>query len=402
MFYDMGFLSTDEVIECSATDLIGQYVGQTAPKAKKQLERALGKVLFIDEAYRLADGQFAMEAINELINFMTQPKHLGRVIIILAGYVVDINHLLSARPALSGHFPEEIMFENLKPEDCITLLKRELELKRIRAPFLENPTSEGYKRLRRGFRALRLIPSWSNARDIKTLANRMTIMSLASPKRQGESLLLSQTVAEQCVRQMIKMQSERCTNKVYNAGMPQLAMDAPQAQQPEVATPPPPTAKNVAVDSTPPEAEPSASLGTMNGHTAQVCAVQRDVTSLSDDEDDSDAVDGSGIRVSEPVASSEVMDRLAERREADERESAVRDARINDLKRQLDHCTNREARAVLEKELEGYEAEQRELYNVQARLQAMGRCIAGYAWRRDGDGWRCEGGTHYIGNSELA
>lgn len=63
----MGFLSTEECIELSATDLIGQYVGHTAPKTKTQLEQAVGKVLVVDEAHRLADGQFATEAINELI-----------------------------------------------------------------------------------------------------------------------------------------------------------------------------------------------------------------------------------------------------------------------------------------------------------------------------------------------
>lgn len=56
VFYDMGFLSTADVIDCSASDLVGQYVGQTGPKVIKQLDRALGRVLFIDEAYRLAVG----------------------------------------------------------------------------------------------------------------------------------------------------------------------------------------------------------------------------------------------------------------------------------------------------------------------------------------------------------
>lgn len=62
--YDMGFLATAEVVECSATDLIGQYIGHTGPKVKKQLDRGLGKVLFVDEAYRLAEGHFAKEAVD--------------------------------------------------------------------------------------------------------------------------------------------------------------------------------------------------------------------------------------------------------------------------------------------------------------------------------------------------
>lgn len=58
----MGFLATAEVKEVSSSELIGQYVGQTGPKTQKMLEKALGKVLFVDEAYRLAEGQFAKES----------------------------------------------------------------------------------------------------------------------------------------------------------------------------------------------------------------------------------------------------------------------------------------------------------------------------------------------------
>ena len=61
VFYDMGFLATAEVVNCSVTDLVGQYIGQTGPKTKALLEKGLGKVLFIDEAYRLAEGDFVTE-----------------------------------------------------------------------------------------------------------------------------------------------------------------------------------------------------------------------------------------------------------------------------------------------------------------------------------------------------
>lgn len=54
IFYDMGFITSAEVIECSSTELVGQYVGQTGPETQKLLENGLGKILFIDEAYRPA------------------------------------------------------------------------------------------------------------------------------------------------------------------------------------------------------------------------------------------------------------------------------------------------------------------------------------------------------------
>lgn len=81
----MGFLGTAEVVECSATDLIGQYIGQTGPKVQQQFDKALGKVLFIDEAYRLGQGHFSKEAMGEIVDATTKDKYAKKMIIILAG-----------------------------------------------------------------------------------------------------------------------------------------------------------------------------------------------------------------------------------------------------------------------------------------------------------------------------
>src|SRR3954465_15657636 len=124
IFYDMGFLSTAEVVECSATDLVGQYVGQTGPKTQKLLEKALGKVLFIDEAYRLTEGVFAKEAMDEIVDCITKPKFAQKLIIILAGYDADINRLMSINPGLTSRFPEALQFNGLNPDDCTRLLTK--------------------------------------------------------------------------------------------------------------------------------------------------------------------------------------------------------------------------------------------------------------------------------------
>src|SRR5215471_16271818 len=82
VYFDMGFLSSTEVIECSVSDLVGQYVGQTGPKTRQVFEKALGRVLFIDEAYRLSEGHFAKEAIDELVGTLTQEKFKSKVVVI--------------------------------------------------------------------------------------------------------------------------------------------------------------------------------------------------------------------------------------------------------------------------------------------------------------------------------
>ncbi|KAG7148715.1 NFX1-type zinc finger-containing protein 1 like [Verticillium longisporum] len=98
VFMDMGFLASADVLDCSATDLIGQFVGQTGPKVQQLLDKALGRVLLIDEAYRLANGQFAKEALDELVDAVTKDKYKGSLVIILAGYENDINRLMNVNP----------------------------------------------------------------------------------------------------------------------------------------------------------------------------------------------------------------------------------------------------------------------------------------------------------------
>jgi AAA+ superfamily predicted ATPase len=125
----MGILATVEVIEISATNLVGEYVGQTGLKTQKLLEKALGKVLFIDEAYRLAEGQFAKEAMDEIVDCLTKPEFSQRLVVILAGYDADINRLMSINPGLTSRFPETVTFLSLSPPECLTLFTEILKKK---------------------------------------------------------------------------------------------------------------------------------------------------------------------------------------------------------------------------------------------------------------------------------
>ncbi|KXX78578.1 Stage V sporulation protein K, partial [Madurella mycetomatis] len=151
VYYDMAFLATSDVIECSAANFIGQYVGQTCPKTRKVLEKAIGKVLFIDEAFGLCYGEFAPHAVDEIIHFLAKP----------AGRRQD--------NPLPGLFHEDILFENLVPAECITLLLRELGRNKIdtEGDFLLNSKNKDY------IKALQAMPDWANARDVKQVAKRI-------------------------------------------------------------------------------------------------------------------------------------------------------------------------------------------------------------------------------------
>jgi AAA+ superfamily predicted ATPase len=212
IFYNMGYLSSSEVVECSVSDLIGQYVGHTGPKVIALLERALGKVLFVDEAYRLAEGRFASEAVNELIDCVTKERFANKLVIILAGYADNMDKLKNINPGFASRFATEIVFEHLSPEHCLILLQRSIAEFGIRIEGVERDTLEGkirdksHKSLCRLFAGLMETPSWGNGRDVKTLARSVVhrvFSSCSTVDTVGKSLTISSLDVQAIMQQML-------------------------------------------------------------------------------------------------------------------------------------------------------------------------------------------------------
>lgn len=182
IFYDMGFLSTSEVIECSASHLIGQYMGQTAPKVISLFERALGKVLFIDEAYRLGGagvrgrfhGSYEDEAIGELVDCMTKLKFDKKMIVVLAGYDKDMDALMKVNAGLQGRFATEIVFPPMSARRCREHLFNLIREKDIEVWDDVPATIEMKEKVLRLFDKLGMTSGWANGRDVKTLASSIT------------------------------------------------------------------------------------------------------------------------------------------------------------------------------------------------------------------------------------
>ena len=172
IFYNMGFLASADVHECSATDMMGSYVGQTGPKVINLLEKALGRVLFVDEAYRLGQGLYAKEAIDELVDSVTKPRFLGKIIIILAGYEDNMNQLLHTNQGLSSRFSEEVVFRNMEPEHCSKLLRRNLEKTGITVE--EADGGHSHSEILDLFQDLSCLSAWGNGRDIGNLSKSIT------------------------------------------------------------------------------------------------------------------------------------------------------------------------------------------------------------------------------------
>lgn len=122
LFKEMGVLQKGHVIECERADLVGEYIGHTAQKTREQLKKALGGVLFIDEAYSLARGgekDFGKEAIDALVKAMEDNK--DNLVLILAGYSHEMEWFLQSNPGLRSRFPIHIDFPDYSLDELLAI-----------------------------------------------------------------------------------------------------------------------------------------------------------------------------------------------------------------------------------------------------------------------------------------
>lgn len=112
VFAGLGLLDSGHTVECGRSDLVAQYVGQTAAKTTAKVQEAEGGVLFIDEAYSLAPpdarNDFGREAVDTLVQLMENRR--GRFVCILAGYPEPMNRLMDLNPGLPGRITHRINF----------------------------------------------------------------------------------------------------------------------------------------------------------------------------------------------------------------------------------------------------------------------------------------------------
>ena len=127
ILYNLGYVKQNKLIEVSAKDLIGQYVGQTAPKTMEVIERALGGVLFIDEAYSLASkpgagsSQFNEECIATLIQAME--NYRDNLVVIFAGYTKEMDAFLKSNSGIVSRIGYTMDFKDYTVEELIAIFK---------------------------------------------------------------------------------------------------------------------------------------------------------------------------------------------------------------------------------------------------------------------------------------
>jgi SpoVK/Ycf46/Vps4 family AAA+-type ATPase len=173
MYRDLGVLRKGHVVEVGASDLVAEYVGQTAIKTNTVIDRALDGVLFIDEAYQVSEQRergFGGETIDTLLARMENDR--DRLVVIVAGYPDRMEEFLDSNPGLRGRFPlpNVIKFEDYPPAMLQRILLTRLEDRGVvctseLAAQLQTAVEGMYQTRRQGF---------SNGREMRTLADEIS------------------------------------------------------------------------------------------------------------------------------------------------------------------------------------------------------------------------------------
>ncbi len=171
MLRELGYLRKGQLVSVTRDDLVGQYVGHTAPKTKEVLKRAMGGVLLIDEAYYLYrpenERDYGQEAIEILLQFME--AHREDLVVILAGYADRMDVFFRSNPGMASRVAHHIDFPDFTLDELMQIAELMLDREQYRA---DRPAQAAF----REYVGLRMNqPRFTNARSIRNAIDRMRL-----------------------------------------------------------------------------------------------------------------------------------------------------------------------------------------------------------------------------------
>lgn len=169
LFQTMGVLSKGHLIEVERADLVGEYIGHTAVKTRELVKKAMGGVLFIDEAYSLARGgekDFGKEAIDALVKSMED--HKNGFILILAGYSLEMEQFLLTNPGLPSRFAIQVDFADYTVDQLMQIAELMLQERE----YMLSSGSEMKLRQHLMTEKAQMFTTFSNARYVRNIIER--------------------------------------------------------------------------------------------------------------------------------------------------------------------------------------------------------------------------------------
>jgi probable Rubsico expression protein CbbX len=171
ILHGLGFVRRGQVISVTRDDLVGQYIGHTAPKTKEILKKAMGGVLFIDEAYYLHrpdnERDYGQEAIEILLQVMENQRE--DLVVILAGYGERMTSFFASNPGFRSRIAHHIDFPDYAEDELLVIAELMLRERGYRFSAAAREAFERYIELRR------TQPFFSNARSIRNAVDRIRL-----------------------------------------------------------------------------------------------------------------------------------------------------------------------------------------------------------------------------------
>ena len=168
ILFQLGYIKKGHLLTVTRDDLVGQYIGHTAPKTKEVLKKAMGGVLFIDEAYYLYkpdnERDYGSEAIEILLQVMENQR--DDLVVILAGYKEPMDKFYESNPGLSSRIANHIDFPDYNVEELLQIAKLMLQDQQYQLTLdAESALTEYIKKRKEK-------PLFANARSIKNALDR--------------------------------------------------------------------------------------------------------------------------------------------------------------------------------------------------------------------------------------
>jgi probable Rubsico expression protein CbbX len=168
LLHGLGYTRKGHLVAVTRDDLVGQYIGHTAPKTREVLKRAMGGVLFIDEAYYLYrpenERDYGQEAIEILLQVMENQR--DDLVVILAGYKDRMERFFSSNPGMASRVAHHINFPDYDDEELFAIAELMLEKMSYQ---LDNDAAAA---MREYIGLRRSQPRFSNARSIRNALDR--------------------------------------------------------------------------------------------------------------------------------------------------------------------------------------------------------------------------------------
>ena len=168
ILHRLGYIRRPDVVSVTRDDLVGQYIGHTAPKTKEVLKKAMGGVLFIDEAYYLYkpenERDYGAESIEILLQIMENNR--DDLVVILAGYKNKMDQFFQSNPGMSSRIAHHIDFPDYSPDELMAIAKLILDSQHYQL------SDDGEKAFREYIVRRMPMPHFANARSVRNALDR--------------------------------------------------------------------------------------------------------------------------------------------------------------------------------------------------------------------------------------